>query len=191
MTPRELVALWTLQARASQKVHYEIGSRLTSWNRALTLAVGLSSAFVGSSLFGLLNGTPSATWKLALACVSAAAAALVAIQHALGLEDEAARHRVAGSLWQRILNKATVAMTYDGSDTRLSGAMVQLEQMIDDVVKESPQIPERRFNAVGLDGIYETLVTAATEMLQTPPSRPSTRRGWRRLRGRARANGPG
>jgi hypothetical protein len=179
MTPRELVALWTLQARASQKVHYEIGSRLSSLNWALTLAVGVSSAFVGSSLFGLLNGTPSATWKLALACVSAAAAALVAIQHALNLGDEAARHRVAGSQWQRILNKTTVAMTYGDTDARLSGAMEQLEKMIDDVVKDSPQIPERRFTAAGLDGIYEILVRAAAGMLHDPPPRPSTRRRWR------------
>jgi hypothetical protein len=182
---RELVALWTLQARASQAVHYEIGSSLSSWNRVVTLAVGVSSAFVGTTLFGLLNATPSAAWKIALASVSAAAAILVAIQHALDLGEGAARNRLAGSRWQRIVNKTTVALTYD-DDARLAQAIDELEGLIDDVVKDSPQIPERRFREAGLEEIYERLVAAATVLLTDMPRRPGTRRRWHWRHGPAR-----
>jgi hypothetical protein len=88
-----------------------------------------------------------------LALASASAAILVAVQRTLSLAERAERNRATGSQWQRILNKATAALTYE-DEQRQSAAVDDLEKLIDEVVANSPQIPERYFTKVGLDKVY-------------------------------------
>jgi ABC-type cobalamin transport system ATPase subunit len=158
------VGLWLRQARASQRAHYELGSTLAHQNALLTATVVVSSTVVGSSLFGLLAKSPGVWWKLGLALASAASAVLLAVQRSLNLADKAERHRASGSNWQRVLNKASAASTYPPGSKRLLTAVDELEKMIDEVVASSPQIPEKKFLAVGLKSIYDELEKSAQEM---------------------------
>jgi hypothetical protein len=157
MTERELLGLWWRLARASEKVHYKIGSRLAWCNSLLTAVVVVASTVVGSSLFSLLSKHTSNSWKLGLAVASVVSAVLVAVQKSLGLGDAAEKNRSTGSGWQRVLNKCTTALTIPDGDPRLTVAIAELEKMNDEVVANSPQIPERAFKNSELAEIYAEL----------------------------------
>jgi hypothetical protein len=125
---------------------------LATASALLTGAVVVATTVVGSSLFGLLGSQHTThDWKLGLAITSALAAVIVAVQRTLGFHEQAERNRATGAKWQRVLNKATVALTYSDGDPRLDKAIEELEAMIDEVVAGSPQISEHYFKKKGID----------------------------------------
>src|SRR5204862_1912039 len=90
---RRLLEAWQDRARKSAKAHYEEASLRSRLNVALSLAVVIVSAVVGSSIFAAAGHHGNARWVIG--AMSIGAAILVGLQRGTRLTETAEQHRRA------------------------------------------------------------------------------------------------
>ena len=151
---KEIVDHWGERARRSQQAHYLVATRYSARQAALTLAIIVLTAFTGSTLLAALP-TNNTQLKLALGGVSILAAALAGLDRSKRYLENAEKHRVAGAAWNGIVHTTEIlGVQLPQEVPNIDAAVDALGKSIDAVTSSSPQIPERLFKRLNIDGTY-------------------------------------
>jgi hypothetical protein len=136
---------WLKRAREAQMSHYDMATLLLKRSRGFGILVTAVTAFVGTSVFASLDvANVSRTVTIALGVVSAAAAALSALQTFLRDAERSERHRWAGARYGA-LRRHIEALLATGVQAHGALELDSLRDELDRLAEDSPNVPERRF----------------------------------------------
>ncbi|MCP3932686.1 MAG: SLATT domain-containing protein [Bacteroidetes bacterium] len=133
------------------RAHYIAWEKAAVKNRWLGIPVVITTAIVGTAIFGTLQESPHIAWKIAAGLLSLLAAVLSALQTSLKYSELSEKHKTAGAKYAAMRRRLDVfILKYrDESNVDRQNALKEFEEIATQfgvLAEESPSIPDKVYD---------------------------------------------
>ena len=133
------------------RAHYIAWEKAAIKNKWLGIPVVMTTTIVGAAIFGTLQESPGAAWKIAAGLLSLIAAVLSALQTTLKYSELAEKHKTAGAKYAAMRRRLDVfLLKYRGKlEENRQVALEEFEEIATnfaELAEESPSIPDKVYD---------------------------------------------
>lgn len=132
------------------RAHYIAWEEAATKNKWLGVPVVITTAAVGTAIFGTIQDDPGLPIKILTGLLSLLAAVLSALQTTLKYSELAERHKTAGARYAGMRRRLEMfILKYDDQPRKQQDAMKELEEialMFADLAEESPSLPDKIYD---------------------------------------------